>query len=340
MKGAITYSDLLQYISEKNDIPKSEILEFIKEIVRVIRHGLERDGRVIIRGLGCFELRWQKNRQGRNPQTGGVIDIPAHSRVHFKPESALKRFINRKFEGLKPTVIAPSSTSDNNGFRKNETDPIQPIHSDASLPVHDHNEQHRKKIIFWLILALIIVSLLILFWPQLKSGIQSIKPVQSKQAGISETKRDASAAETSPHETKNILPAYRVRRDHKIQPGDHLWGLSGKYYQEVYLWPTIFRANQNTILDPDLIETGEILVIPGLENRIGELSEKEKRQIADGYMHVYFAYGRINDPRAFTYLWVARKIGGADFLEGYRDKINQKDLSRIDQMKGEVQLRL
>lgn len=45
-----------------------------------------------------------------------------------------------------------------------------------------------------------------------------------------------------------------------IQAGDTLWDIAEKAYGDPYLWPKIFNAN--SIQNPDLIYSGDKLVIP------------------------------------------------------------------------------
>ena len=45
---------------------------------------------VQIRGFGTFEVTERAARQGRNPQTGASITIPARKSARFKPAKALK----------------------------------------------------------------------------------------------------------------------------------------------------------------------------------------------------------------------------------------------------------
>jgi nucleoid DNA-binding protein len=54
---------------------------------------LDAGGKVAISGFGTFELRQRKSRQGRNPRTGQVIDIPATRAPAFKPGKPLKEML-------------------------------------------------------------------------------------------------------------------------------------------------------------------------------------------------------------------------------------------------------
>lgn len=49
---------------------------------------------------------------------------------------------------------------------------------------------------------------------------------------------------------------------HVIQPGDTLWALAGRFYDDPYLWPQLWEQNRY-ILDAHWIYPGDPLVIPG-----------------------------------------------------------------------------
>jgi len=60
------------------------------------------------------------------------------------------------------------------------------------------------------------------------------------------------------------IVAEQVERKHIVKKGDTLWDISGWYYNDPFLWPVIYRANQDSIADPHWIYPGEVFVIPGI----------------------------------------------------------------------------
>lgn len=52
-------------------------------------------------------------------------------------------------------------------------------------------------------------------------------------------------------------------RTHTVTQGNTLWGLARTYYGDPYQWHRIFEANRDQIQDPDVLEPGLVLHIPG-----------------------------------------------------------------------------
>lgn len=58
--------------------------------VVMLQLSLKKGYKVALPGLGKLLVRSSKARQGRNPQTGAVINIPARKRIRFTPSKVLK----------------------------------------------------------------------------------------------------------------------------------------------------------------------------------------------------------------------------------------------------------
>lgn len=64
---------------------------------------------------------------------------------------------------------------------------------------------------------------------------------------------------------------------YSVVKGDCLWSISNTKYNTPYLWPAIWEANKNIIINPDLIYAGQVLKIPSFsESQKKEAEEKSK----------------------------------------------------------------
>ncbi len=55
------------------------------------------------------------------------------------------------------------------------------------------------------------------------------------------------------------LPKYKV---HIVKPGENLHSLSALYYNNARLWEEIYKANRDSVKNPDIIHPGQRLFIP------------------------------------------------------------------------------
>lgn len=83
-------SDLIDLVAENAACSKADAERYVNSVFQGVRAGLLKDQSVQIMGFGSFSVRERKARQGRNPATGEVLNIPASKTVVFRPGKALK----------------------------------------------------------------------------------------------------------------------------------------------------------------------------------------------------------------------------------------------------------
>ncbi len=66
------------------------------------------------------------------------------------------------------------------------------------------------------------------------------------------------------------------KQKHNVVKGDTLWDLAGKYYNDNFGWPTIWKYN-TFINNPDLIYPNETIIIPGYTKGGDKLSNKSDK---------------------------------------------------------------
>ena len=88
-------SELVGLVADKVDnlsLKDAEII--VNTIFDGIAESLTKGDRVEIRGFGSFNVKNQAARQGRNPKTGEVVQIPAKRKASFKVGKDLSERIN------------------------------------------------------------------------------------------------------------------------------------------------------------------------------------------------------------------------------------------------------
>jgi len=89
----MTKAELIAQVAGKAQVKKVEAEKAINALISVISGTLKGKGRLALAGFGTFVVAARKAREGRNPQTGKPIKIPATRVVKFKPGKQLKESV-------------------------------------------------------------------------------------------------------------------------------------------------------------------------------------------------------------------------------------------------------
>lgn len=87
-------AELVEAIAEKTGLTKADATRALDATFEVITAALKKGERVPVAGFGTFNVSERKAREGRNPQTGKTVKIPARKAVTFKAGTALKDAVN------------------------------------------------------------------------------------------------------------------------------------------------------------------------------------------------------------------------------------------------------
>jgi integration host factor subunit beta len=90
----MTKSDLIEYLCDKQKLPKGRAELLINTIFGCMEESLGRGERIEIRGFGSFEIRTYKAYQGRNPRTGNTVAVRPKRLPFFKVGKELKERVN------------------------------------------------------------------------------------------------------------------------------------------------------------------------------------------------------------------------------------------------------
>ena len=82
--------ELAAAIADRTGLTREKASEVITAFTDQVSAAASRGEDVTLIGFGTFNIRKREARNGRNPQTGATIKIPASKTVGFKPGKSLK----------------------------------------------------------------------------------------------------------------------------------------------------------------------------------------------------------------------------------------------------------
>jgi len=86
--------ELVEAVAEAAGLTKTDAAKAVDATFAAITKALKGGDRVPIVGFGTFSVAKRAAREGRNPRTGDIVEIPARNAVTFKAGSALKDSVN------------------------------------------------------------------------------------------------------------------------------------------------------------------------------------------------------------------------------------------------------
>lgn len=174
--------------------------------------------------------------------------------------------------------------------------------------------QSRRRPFAWRAAATAALVLLLLFLlpgrlgeknKPVSNGISS--PTARLVAPFNETttpKRDASQLAPAAKTSAKPPPFFAGGR-HRVIPDDNLWKISGHYYRDPYLWPTVYRANIDALPNPNILAQDQQLALPILYGPPDRLTSDDRRHLAESYFLLY-RYYRTHEPALAPFaLWAA-----------------------------------
>ena len=89
----MTKAELVAIMAKGSGMTKRAAENALESSLKAIRDTLKKGRKVTLVGFGTFSVAKRAARNGRNPQTGKAIRIPAARVPRFKPGKELKRAI-------------------------------------------------------------------------------------------------------------------------------------------------------------------------------------------------------------------------------------------------------
>ena len=90
----MTKADIIDNIREKVGFSRKDIAGIVESVFDIIKETAQREGKIVISGFGVFATRNKRARRGRNPKTGGDLQIGPRRVLTFKPSPVLKASVN------------------------------------------------------------------------------------------------------------------------------------------------------------------------------------------------------------------------------------------------------
>ena len=87
-------TELVAAIAEQTELSKKDAEKALKAFTDIVADELKKGEKVQLVGFGTFEVSERAAREGRNPQTGGTMEIKASKTPKFNAVKALKDKMN------------------------------------------------------------------------------------------------------------------------------------------------------------------------------------------------------------------------------------------------------
>lgn len=86
----MTKTELIAAMAAKSSLTKAQAAEALSALTEVVTETAVSGGSLTLTGLGTFKVKTRPARTGRNPATGGTVEIAEKRTLTFKASSALK----------------------------------------------------------------------------------------------------------------------------------------------------------------------------------------------------------------------------------------------------------
>ena len=89
-KKRMSQSEVVNHFAEKYELKRAQVKEIFEELANLATNEVKESGEFVLPGFGKLVLSERKAREGRNPQTGETIQIPAKTALKFRIGKGLK----------------------------------------------------------------------------------------------------------------------------------------------------------------------------------------------------------------------------------------------------------
>src|ERR1043165_511701 len=89
-KRRMTQSEVVRHFAEKTGMKPADVKQFFDKLNVLAAAEIKSSGEFVVPGFGKLVKAERKPRQGRNPATGEIIQIPARTTLKFRVSKILK----------------------------------------------------------------------------------------------------------------------------------------------------------------------------------------------------------------------------------------------------------
>ena len=89
-KKRMSQSEVVNHFAEKFELKRAQVKEIFEELSNLASREVKENGEFQLPGFGKLVLSERKAREGRNPQTGDTIQIPAKTTLKFRLSKGIK----------------------------------------------------------------------------------------------------------------------------------------------------------------------------------------------------------------------------------------------------------
>jgi DNA-binding protein HU-beta len=86
----MTQTEIINNLAESNDMNKKDVKALFDGLATLAANEVRKNGEFTLPGFGKLVKATRKAREGRNPATGAVIQIPQKTTVKFRLGKAMK----------------------------------------------------------------------------------------------------------------------------------------------------------------------------------------------------------------------------------------------------------
>ena len=90
----MTNKELIASIASESGMTQVDVAKVMDAFTKAIAENVAKKDKVVVQGLGSFELKEKTARTGRNQHTAETINIQARNSDAFKATKSLKDFLN------------------------------------------------------------------------------------------------------------------------------------------------------------------------------------------------------------------------------------------------------